>query len=228
MTPGNELVGKNVIIIDVLRAGNSIIAALNNGAREIIPINEINLAWEIKKKYPNYILAGERNAQKINGFDLSNSPLEYNKKTIFNQGIIMSTTNCSRAIIKASQARLILIATLGNSEAITSFLLKNLSEINIICAGTRGSCSLEDSLAAGKIIDTIISSAPKIVLNDYAHLCLSVYQKYKNNILEIISVGANGERLKNLGMIADLEYCSLINITNIIPIMNTKGAIIKK
>ena len=46
-----ELRGKNIVVIDVLRSSTTIAVALNNGAREIIPVESIENAVKISRVY---------------------------------------------------------------------------------------------------------------------------------------------------------------------------------
>ena len=71
-----QLKDKVAVVIDVLRATSTIITALYNGCKEVIPADEIEEAVRLAKNYEKntFILGGERNAEKIEGFHLSNSP----------------------------------------------------------------------------------------------------------------------------------------------------------
>ena len=84
---------KVVVVIDVLRATSVIVTALNNGCKEVIPVLTVEEAFKLKNKYKECVLGGERRAVKIEGFDLSNSPLEYTEKVVKDKTLILSTTN---------------------------------------------------------------------------------------------------------------------------------------
>ncbi len=218
MVEKNELRGSYAVVIDVLRATNTIITALANGAKEIIPVPEIEIAWEMKKENPSYLLGGERGAQKISGFDLGNSPLEYSPEVVFNRGIIFTTSNGSRALNSSSKADMVCVASLANSKALAKFLANSLKNLTIVCAGTLGNPSLEDTLAAGKIIEEILALEKNYHLNDFGYISLSTYLQNKANIFQAISSSPNGQKLKKLNMSEDIEYCSLMDQTEIIPI----------
>ena len=65
--------GKTVVVIDVLRATTTILAALSNGAREITPVESVDFAVRVSGNAGGLtLLAGERNAVKIEGFALGN------------------------------------------------------------------------------------------------------------------------------------------------------------
>ena len=75
---------KVVVVIDMLRATSVITTALMNGCKKVIPTLTIEEALKLKASIgeKECILGGERKALKIDGFDLSNSPLEYTKEVV--------------------------------------------------------------------------------------------------------------------------------------------------
>ena len=74
-----NLADKAVVVIDVLRCCTSISAALANGARGVIPTDGPGQAGEMWSKLGAdlAILAGERDCNKIDNFQLGNSPSEF-------------------------------------------------------------------------------------------------------------------------------------------------------
>jgi len=80
---------KNVVVIDVLRASTTIVTALSNGAKEIIPVGSVEFAMKISgDSFKGHtLLGGERNTKKIEGFALGNSPLEYVKDIVNGKSI---------------------------------------------------------------------------------------------------------------------------------------------
>ena len=48
----------------------------SKGAKSIIPVGDIDIAYRLKKDNPNIILAGERHGKIMPGFDIGNSPSE--------------------------------------------------------------------------------------------------------------------------------------------------------
>lgn len=212
----NELKNKLVVVIDVLRATNTIITALNNGTQEILPVAEVDEAWQIKNKYPHYLLGGERFCQKIDGFDFGNSPLEYIPEKVKQRGIIITTSNGSRALKTADKADRILIASLANSKAVSQKLTTLQNDIAVICAGTLGSPSLEDTLAAGKIIKEMVN-LKDYQLDDYSYLALATYDYHQTDIFTALTQSQNGRRLKELNLEDDIKYCSQIDTTIIVP-----------
>ena len=91
---------KTTVVIDVLRATTTIVTALHNGAKEIIPVSSIEFAMKISGG-GQMLLGGERNAEKIDGFTFGNSPLEYTEEAVKGKSIILFTTNGSKALVRA-------------------------------------------------------------------------------------------------------------------------------
>ena len=65
---------KVVVVIDVLRATTTMCVALDQGADKVIPVDTIEECLSYRGR-ENYILAGERNGRKVEGFDLEILPL---------------------------------------------------------------------------------------------------------------------------------------------------------
>src|SRR5690349_16414730 len=93
------------VVFDVLRATSSIVTALANGAREVVPVETIEQAVAEKKKDESILLAGEREGLRITSkltggieFDLGNSPREFTPGAVKGRRIVMTTTNGTRAL----------------------------------------------------------------------------------------------------------------------------------
>jgi 2-phosphosulfolactate phosphatase len=105
-----EIEGKSfehitAIVIDVLRASTCIANAIANGCDGVIPTVSVEEAMDISRAYSrdDYLLCGERKNEKIDGFDLGNSPLEFTEDRVKGKKLIMTTTNGTRAIRTAKQ-----------------------------------------------------------------------------------------------------------------------------
>src|SRR5262245_19389625 len=70
-----------VVVIDVLRATSTIVTALYNGARSVIPVDSISKCMEIGRQISG-VTAGERDGRKAEGLEHGNSPFEYPREFI--------------------------------------------------------------------------------------------------------------------------------------------------
>ena len=212
-----------VIVVDVLRATSVIITALNNGAKSVVPVTSVEEALSTKKKLESVVLGGERKAQKIEGFDLSNSPLEYKSEVIHDRNVVITTTNGTKAISKPSAANKIYIGALINAKAVSSKAVKNEKDIIIVNAGTNGVFSMDDFITGGAIIDEILSEQD-YELTDIAKTALVIYRSHKD-IKSYVKGAAHYKILVDLGLEEDIDYCLQKDLFNIVP--EYKDGIIK-
>jgi 2-phosphosulfolactate phosphatase len=150
------LAGGTVVVIDVLRATTTIIHALAAGAKQVVPCGEIDEAIALAKKYPRdeILLGGERGGLKIEGFDLGNSPEEYTPERAQGRTIIFTTTNGTRALLHAKDARQIMLGAFVNASALAQKLL-GLGVVHLLCAGTENHESGDDVLFAGLLLEKL-------------------------------------------------------------------------
>jgi len=146
--------GKTTVVIDVLRASTTILTALHNGAREVIPVNSLEFAMKVSGNAfgGQTLLGGERNTKKIEGFTLGNSPLEYTEEMIRGKSVILFTSNGTSTIRKAKYSENLFICSFNNIEAIANHLQNLNVNIEILCSGSHGMFSMEDAVCAGNLI----------------------------------------------------------------------------
>lgn len=151
-----ELAGKTVVVIDVLRASTSICCALDAGAKGVLVCQDIDEARRLAEELgpDEVVLAGERDGLPIEGFDLGNSPEEYRSEAVAGKTLVFTTTNGTRAMRHCRQAQRVLIASFLNASAVFRELVA-LDEVHIVCAGTKGQYSRDDILLAGLLVERL-------------------------------------------------------------------------
>lgn len=210
----DEIKGKTVVVIDVLRATSVITSALKNGAKEVFATIEIEEAMKLKNT--ESLLGGERKGLKIEGFDLSNSPLEYKKEIVNGKRIIITTTNGTKAIKKSKGASSIYIGSMLNGNAVAKRIADEGKDIIIICSGTYGKFSLDDFICAGKIIYGV-STETEIEMDDFAATSFMAYRDNKHDILSYVKMAKHFRYLASIGYEEDIKYCFTEDITDIVP-----------
>jgi len=213
------LSGKNAIVIDVLRATTTIVTALNNGAKEVVPVNTRQMAMSeaSDRGAERVITGGERETVKIEGFDFGNSPLDYSHEVVNGKSLILFTTNGTKALVKARLAKNLLACSLLNVSAIAEYLIKLDEDFEIICSGGNGCFCLEDTFCAGKIIEHVLNTDKNLQLTDSAKASLLVVKETGSNILKLLSECDHGKKLINHGFGKDIEFCSNLNAVNLVP-----------
>lgn len=220
--------GDLIIVIDALRCSSTIVTALANGAKAIIPVKTVHEARRIHAKNPSYILAGERGGLKPRGFNLGNSPLEYTSEKISGKTIILTTTSGTLALTYSREASWVLIGAFLNAKAIAekASLIANAEDINIsiVQAGTNGRFSLEDFICAGAIINELPEC--NIKLSDAAQASLLAFKHAKDDLLAYVIRSDHSRRLIELGFIKDIEFSCKKDLFSVVPVY--RGGVITK
>lgn len=214
----SKIENKIAVIIDMFRATSVIVTALSNGCKEVIPYLTIEETLEHAKMLnrEDYILGGERRAVKIDGFDLSNSPLEYTESVIKNKMVLMTTTNGTRTLTKSTSAKRILIAAMINAKAVAKELLKINEDVVIINAGTSGNFSMDDYICGGYIINEMLKINKDLELTDIAKTANIIYEE-NTDIISYVKHATHYSVMKSLKLDDDIEYCTKKSIINIVP-----------
>ena len=212
---------KTTVVIDVLRATTSIVTALANEAKEIIPVSAIEFAVKVSGDAfsGQTLLAGERNTQKIDGFSLGNSPLEYTPEIVKGKSIVFYTTNGSKAIVKAKYSSTLVIASFLNVLSVAEFVSKS-EEIVILCSGNNGLFSFEDSTCAGSLIHELSELLGEIELDDASKTCLFLYKKNSKRLKKMLSETEHGVKLIAGGFKKDIDYAAQKDLFKIVPLFS--------
>lgn len=213
--------GKIAVAIDVLRASTTMITALQNGCRQILPVAEVETARKLARlqSQETTLLGGEREGKKLEGFHLGNSPREYTAASVLHKTLIFTTTNGTRLLNKTQEAELTLVAGFVNGSQIAEYLNESGKNFAILCAGTEGHFSLEDTVCAGMIFSYLYKmAAAKLQLNDLVLAAMILYQKFENNILNMLKLAQHGRYLTQIGFEADLINCSNVDAIPVIPV----------
>ena len=99
--------GSAVIVIDVFRASTTIAAALAGGARFVLPVADVEQAMKLAEPYADseVLLGGERECQRIEGFQLGNSPREYTREVVAGRGVPARCGRVRRGRLEADARR---------------------------------------------------------------------------------------------------------------------------
>jgi 2-phosphosulfolactate phosphatase len=215
----DDFLHKTVIVVDVIRATSTIITALINGCKAIVPVETVLKAKELYRE--GDLLGGERFCKKIPGFDFGNSPLEFTKEAVQGKRIILTTTNGTRGIQKAMKANHVLAGALLNSRACAQAAIDFKRDTVILCAGTQDVFSLEDGLCAGLILEelTLELGDKNVVINDFGLAMRGCYLQAKDTLYDTLLACSNGKKMNKSGFHADIVWCAKSNITDRVPIL---------
>ena len=154
---GAPLERRTALVVDVIRASTTVVAACAAGCRRIVPARDRAAALRAADALgaAGVLLAGERHGETIAGFDLGNSPLEYTADRVSGRTVVLTTTNGTAAMLEAQRAAGAGVAALTNLEAAARWAAAQGRDVTVLCAGEGGQLSLEDAVCAGLLVEAL-------------------------------------------------------------------------
>lgn len=205
MLAGVDLGDAQAVAIDVLRMTSVAAQAVQNGCAGLLAVPTVEEARETARA-SGALLGGERKALPIEGFDLSNSPLEYTPERVGGRLLVMSTSNGTQATQAARGAKRLLLGALVNAGAVAR-AVAGAESLALVCAGTMGAFTLEDALAAGAMIDRLLAMDVAARMNDMAVAAHRLYVGARDDLAGALAQTAHFGRLMSLGLGADVAFC---------------------
>lgn len=219
-----DIAGKPVLVVDILRTTTSVVAALGNGAKAVLPAataeEGVRLAANLEKDA--VVTAGERRMERIEGFALGNSPLEMEGDTVTGKTIVLSTTNGAPTIVAAEAGKPVLVAAATNFGAAVERareIFRDTGEFVILCAGREKRFALEDAYAAGRFAQALIPGRQRrsAELDDAAIAALELVRRYGDKWKNAILASAAARELKSKGFKADVAAATELDKYSIVP-----------
>jgi 2-phosphosulfolactate phosphatase len=206
-TPAEIIRVPTAIVVDVLRATSTIVQALDAGYRRVFCCAEVEEARALREDLNGAVLAGERGAQAIPGFDLGNSPREFVRP--LGEQLVLTTTNGTRAVVTAAAAsEAVLIGSLLNLNAVAAAAAELAEDATVVCAGVDGVFSLDDAYCAGRIVQALGGER-----TDAAEAAARVAGSFPN-AEEALRAAQNP---RQEGLDEDIKWCAQENISAVVP-----------
>ncbi|MBY0244156.1 MAG: 2-phosphosulfolactate phosphatase [Sphingobacteriaceae bacterium] len=206
-----------VVVIDVLRATSSITYGIENGAKAIIPVMEVEECLNYAKD--GFLLAAERNGEVVSGFDFGNSPFSYSKEKVANKTIVLTTTNGTKSLRMAQErAHTVVIGSFLNLDALCNWLKSQNKDVLLLCSGWKDKFNLEDTLFAGAVAENLKNDFE--FSDDACVAAQDMYVLAKDDLRGYLRKSSHNARLEKLNIENDVVFCLQTNICTAIPILN--------
>lgn len=207
-----------VVVIDVLRATSAMLTAFESGVSRIIPVATIEEATQYIG-LPGYIAAAERNGEVVDGFQFGNSPLAFRDADLMRgKTVVMTTTNGTRTINLARNARRMVIGAFLNLTALSDWLVKQDENILLLCSGWRDKFNLEDSIFAGAVMERLLESGRFGLEEDSSIAAKYLFMSARDNFLSLLKAAPRRKRLEQLQLLDDVKFCLTPDHTRVIPV----------
>ncbi|MBO8173414.1 MAG: 2-phosphosulfolactate phosphatase [Bacillaceae bacterium] len=222
---------KVAVVFDILLATSTITAGLQYGARDVIPVLNRREAEEeaAKLEEGSYVLAGEYEGRTIDGF-LSPNPLVMREK-VEGKRLILSTTNGTVAIKKASGADRVYVASLLNGKAVADRIrtLHRGETILLICSGSAGEFNMEDFYGAGYLLHCLMpESVGDWELTDPARTALHFYRGNRSKGEAILKASRVGRMLARYGFDKEIRFVAREGMFDVVPYLKNKTHIVRE
>jgi 2-phosphosulfolactate phosphatase len=206
-TPGEATNAQLGIVVDVLRATSTIAQALASGYERIYCCREVEEARALRDRRGEGLLGGERNAVRVDGFDVGASPREFLGDPQAST-VIFSTTNGTRTILEtAARADEVLLGSLLNLNAVAAAARERGDDVLIVCAGFQGTFALDDAYCAGRIVQ-LLGAEP----SDSAKAADAIARAWPD---------AHGGLLARTygppGLEEDIAFCAQVSVLEVVP-----------
>lgn len=201
---GLEAVRGAVVVLDIYRASNTIIALLAAGASGVWLLSETGQALDLKARHPERLLLGERKGVTIPGFEGGNSPVHAPELGPAGKEVILTTSAGTQAVHRLGQAGPVCFGSFANARALASALARLAPpEINLLPMGLEArEPALEDQLAAQYLAELFAGGQP-----DFAAL--------RPALLDC----PGAQRLRSLGQDDDLVFCTTLDSQTVVPLV---------
>lgn len=209
-----------VIVVDIFRATTTISAALESGAKAVMPVESIDESKEWKAK--GYFTAGERNGKPLDFADTGNSPLAIQQAGITNKTIVLNTTNGTRAIQCAANGNnTVITGAFPNISAVARFAVNTKKPVIVLCAGWKDTFSLEDSVFAGAVARHILDldSTQFYTDCDSTMAAMALWETAKHDLPAFLKSASHNQRLQGLGVEKDIAYALTRDVSDIVPVL---------
>lgn len=210
-------------------------AAFAAGAEAIEVFSDLDKLVQASEHCPSEkrMLAGERGGQRVDGFDLGNSPRDHSPERTGGRRLYMSTTNGTRCLQRIQAAPLVMTAALTTRQAVVEKLLAKQPEtVWLVGSGWEGTYSLEDTVCAGAIIHSLMAATTHgfvdCTSNDSAVAAVGLYEQWQDRLFDLMCVATHGQRLLRLDNTADLEYCARLDVMSIVPEQEQPGVLVNR
>ncbi len=214
-----RLPGKVVVVLDVLFATSTIVAALAAGATEVIPTLDgaAARAAAAREAPGSFVLAGELNTVTLEGF-APPTPLALVAHGVAGRKLVYSTTNGTVAFHACSGAPDVYAGALLNGEAMAARIVAAHPErtVLIVCSGSANNFNLEDFYGAGYLVELLAGRlGDGVDLSDAARAARALYRS--GPPAETLLGCRVGRMMIERGMEDEVRYAARLSVASVVP-----------
>ncbi len=222
---GIPLAGVTAVVLDVVRASTTIVAALAGGALAVVPVATPDEARALRREGDTgpVLVGGERGGAPPPGFDHGNSPAEYTPDRVRGRTVVFTTTNGTRALLALAGARRIAVGGFVNAAAVARWASAEPGDVLLVCAGERGRFCLEDAVCAGLLVSRLATAGRR--QTDAARAARALWERYADDLGAMLADATWAQALVGQGRGSDLPLCVALDVHGVVPVLR-EGALV--
>ena len=213
-----RLAGATAVVFDVFMATTTLLAIMENGARNVYPVASLEEADQARENLDaaGVLRGGEQDAARIEGYDHGPFPEEYAPEVVGGKDVIFVTTNGTRAIADAAPAKRVLLGCLRNAPAVARHLEESGTQsVYLICAGSAGRFTVEDFLGAATTLSRMDAEGWRF--NDGAWMALDFMRRYRSKEREALEQSRAGRWFFEHDRLDAFDFVGEIGASGLIP-----------
>ena len=218
-----RLPGKTVVVLDILFATSSIVAAMAHGAAEVIPTLDGAAAQAEAARHPAgaCVLSGELNAETIPGF-VHPTPLHLLAENLAGKTLVYSTTNGTVAVYKSREADHVYAAALLNGEAVVKHIAQHHGDetVLIVCSGSADNFNLEDFYGAGYLVSLFALQKQEHEFSDAALAAMLLHGKCEAG--ECLRRARVGRMMLERRLDREVDFAAQKSLYDVVPKLDGK------
>ena len=217
-----RVAGKIVVVLDILFATTTMVAALGHGALEILPVADEAAARAAGAGHAegSYVLSGELHAETLPGF-AHPAPLALVAHGVKDKTVIYSTTNGTVAMTLAAGAKRVYCGALLNARAIAAHVVAEhpRDTVLILCSGSGGNFNLEDFYGAGCLVDRFAARlGAEADLSDSARTSLAFFRGARAP--QVLMDCRVGRMMAGRGLAHEVEFACRFDAYPVVPVLD--------
>ena len=217
-----RVAGKVVVVIDVLFATTTMVAALAHGALEVIPVLDeaAARAEDARRGAGSSVLAGELYAETLPGF-VHPAPLALVAHGVKGRTVIYSTTNGTVAMSLAAGARRVYCGALLNARRLVEHIVAEHARdtVLLVCAGSGANFNFEDFFGAGCYVERFAEElGPAADFSDAARAARTVFRH--SALPQALLECRLGRMMSARGLRHEVEFACRIDAFPVVPALD--------
>lgn len=221
--------GRVVVVVDVLRWSTVAVTALARGAVRVEAVAEPDDARARAERLgrEGVLLGGERENVALPGFDVGNSPLEYAHGRVAGKVVVSTTTNGTQGLRAARGGAAVYVGAFVNQRAVVATLGESLMKgdpVTLLACGSAGRGALEDTACAGAIIAALVDSQVIEVpqLERDAQRALGIWDGLERSVTNAFAAAPHAQALAHAGFEGDLHAAGRVDAFDLLPTLGVQ------